>query len=104
FVAATDPAAFGHDQAHANIARMADVLTLAIGERDDKAFIDLRLNARTQEEAVQIASVLQGLVALAQLSVDPKDPQAAWVRDLARSVTFAAEGALVTAVCRFDPD
>jgi hypothetical protein len=104
FFATTQPRPFGGTSPSAQVAKLADVIVLDMGERDGRGFVDLRVSARTEEEATQVAAVLQGLAALAQMMIPPDDEDMGWLRKLAEGVAFTADGLQVTAACLFDPD
>lgn len=104
FFATTEPRPFGKTDPSAQVARLAETVTLSIGERASEGFVNLSVSARTEEEAAQIAAVLQGLTALAQILIPPDDEELAWLRKLAAQVVFTADGLQVSAACSFDPE
>jgi len=71
----------------AAILKQADSLTLSAGEAADKVFIGLQVQGQTPEVAQNIANLVQGVVAMAQLAAQ-EQPK---LSELAKNVNIARE-------------
>jgi len=81
-VVARDIAQFAGQEPKAAILRQADSLTLSAGEAADRVFIALQVQGQTPEVTQNIANLVQGVVAMAQLAAQ-EQPK---LSDLAKSV------------------
>jgi hypothetical protein len=76
----------------AKVLQMADGGRVALGEKDDRVFLDLSLRAKTADVTRQIQQVFEGIVALVSLG-QPDNPE---LMDLAKSTKVSSIDQLVT--------
>ncbi len=93
--AATGVSSWIADAAASEVLQKADSLTVDMGESGGKLYADVDLAAKTDEDATNIAKVLQGVLAMGQI-VAPKKPEFARAAELASAVRFGSDGKKIT--------
>jgi hypothetical protein len=85
------------------ILRLSDGVTVDIGEAADKAYGEATVSANSRESAVNIADVVEGMLALGRL-IAAEEPEARPLADLADAVTITSRDRKITVRVAFDAE
>jgi hypothetical protein len=93
FVGLADAASLPNSiPAQAKVLQMADGGRIALGEKEDRVFLDLALRGKTVEVTRQIQQVIEGMVALVSLG----QPENAELTELVKSTKVAAADQVIS--------
>jgi hypothetical protein len=92
FSAANDIGEFTGPKGTSAIVRQIDKIALDLSEQDGMANLTLSLRAQSAEAAASITQILQGVIAMATLALDPDAEETASIRALAQSLKLSSDG------------
>lgn len=84
------------------VAQKSEGASIQVGERDDKAFLSLRVVAKSDLEAQDISGFGQGLLALGRMAAED-DERLKPLLSILRAVRVNVDAKVVTVDVRFDP-
>lgn len=80
----------GDDRASA-LLQQTDKLTLEVSEQDGLVILSVSVRAKSAEAATMITQIVQGVIAMATLTLDPDAEETASIRALTQSLRFSSD-------------
>ena len=92
FSAANDIGELTGPKGASAIVQQIDKIALDLSEQDGMANLTLSLRAQSAQAAASITQILQGVIAMATLTLDPEAEETASIRAIAQSLKFSSDG------------
>ncbi|MEE9129474.1 MAG: hypothetical protein V3T84_05610 [Phycisphaerales bacterium] len=92
FASANDVGELAEQNGASAILQQTDKITLDISEQAGLVNLTLAVRAKNAEAAATITQILQGVIAMATLALDPDAEETASIRALTQSLQFSSDG------------
>lgn len=94
FLSAADLSSFPDFEATSEVARLANTLTIDIGESGDAVYANAVIATGSAEDAGMVRDVLQGLIALGRL-IASEDPELQELDDMSQGLSVRTDGSSI---------